>query len=136
MDDGKRLEEIMKVIDDLSSISDEETILVEGIRDMDALRSLGISGNITVLNHGKSIVETCELVAESFSAVHILTDWDRKGGILGRMVIEQLKALGVSYSMEERKKISYLCKKYIKDVESLPELIIRLSSGATTYLWR
>ncbi len=133
----ERLEELMLVIEELRALPDDETIVVEGIRDRDALRSLGIQGSITVLNDGHSIVETCEMMERSYSMVHILTDWDRKGGQLGRMLVEQLSALGMKYSMEERRKIAYLCKKDIKDVESLPELIIRLEKekGATTGLW-
>ena len=133
----ERLEDLMQIIDELRALPDDETILVEGIRDREALRILGIEGSITVLNDGRSIVETCEDMGRSYSMVHILTDWDRKGGQLGRMVAEQLRALGMKYSMEERKKIAYLCKKDIKDVESLPELIIRLEreEGITTHRW-
>ncbi len=121
-----RAEDIMKVIDDLRDIGNEETIIVEGSRDKDALRILGITGNITVLNDGHSIVETCEMMSREFEKVYILTDWDRKGGELSRVLTEQLTALGTHWSMEERKRIAYLCKKDIKDVESIPILLKRL----------
>ena len=134
----ERTEELMQVIQQLMEIPEDETIVVEGLRDRDALRFLGIEGNITVLNDGHSIVETCESMAESYSVVHILTDWDRKGGQLGRKIIDHLKALGVRYSMEERRKLAYLCKKDIKDVESLPDFIekIEREEGITTRLWK
>ncbi len=119
-------ERINEVLDELREIGDDETILVEGDKDRDALRSLGVTGSITVLNDGHSMVETSEMLSRSFEKVYIMTDWDRKGGQLGRALSEQLTALGVAFSTEERRKMAYLCKKDIKDVESLPALLERI----------
>lgn len=126
------LVELLDIIDELREIPEDEAIIVEGRKDREALRILGITGNIEVLNDGHSIVETCEMLSEEYSFIHILTDWDRKGGQIGRKITEQLRALGVRYSMEERRKMAYLCRKEIKDVESLPELIIRLKEEQLT----
>ncbi len=122
----ERAEDIMEVIDELRELGNRETIVVEGSRDRDALRILGITGSITVLNDGHSIVETCEMMSREFEKVYIMMDWDRKGGELSRVLTEQLTALGTHWSMEERRKIASLCKKDIKDVESIPILLERL----------
>ena len=122
-DEENDRESIIRVIDGLKSPENGTVILVEGVRDRDSLIMLGVESDIYVLNNGKSTVETSEILAERYEKVVIMTDWDRTGGRLARAFSEQLGALGMEYSLEERKKLSFLCKKDIKDVESLYEYI-------------
>lgn len=127
----ERAESINELLKQLREINENETIVVEGDKDRDALRRFGIK-NITVLNGGSSIVETAEMLSRSFEKVYIMTDWDRKGGQLGRALSKQLTALGVDFSTEERRKLASLCKKDIKDVESLPALMDRIGGEIST----
>ena len=120
-DEEKDRGSIIRVIDGLKSPENGTVILVEGVRDRDSLIMLGVESDIYVLNNGKSTVETSEILAERYEKVVIMTDWDRTGGRLARAFSEQLGALSMEYSLEERKKLSFLCKKDIKDVESLYE---------------
>ena len=96
------------------------------LKDRMALRSLGVNGNVVVLNDGESILNTCEKLARKWGAAIILTDWDHKGGQLARSLMDSLEICGVSYDTEYRASISRMVKKDIKDVEGLPPLIQRL----------
>ena len=103
-------------------------IIVEGLKDRMALRSLGVNGNIIVLNDGVSILATCEKIAKQWSAVIIFTDWDQKGGELAHALIDAFRPLAIEYDEEYRAMVSTLVKKDIKDVESLPALMRRLQT--------
>jgi len=119
------LEETLKELDQASKIM---PIIVEGLKDRMALRSLGVNGNIIVLNDGGSILATCEKLAKQWSAAIIFTDWDQKGGELAHALADALGALEVSYDTEYRAGVSMLVKKDIKDVEGLPALMRRLQT--------
>ena len=114
-------EAVREVVKKLSELGPETVILVEGKRDREALIGLGVHSEIYVINDGKSVVETSEIISRRYRSVVILTDWDRTGGRLARAFAEQFVSLGVDYSLEERKELAFLCKKEIKDVESLAE---------------
>jgi len=56
----------------------------------------------------------------------VLTDWDRRGGQLARMLNEALLANGVTANGHFRTQLVILSKKEIKDIESLPKFIENL----------
>ena len=111
--------EMLLVIESISSLDSDEVIIVEGEKDRVSLRNLGVASEIYVINDGKSIVETSEILARKYHRAIILMDWDRTGGRLARALSEQFISLGMEFSLKERKELSFLCKKDIKDVESL-----------------
>ncbi len=117
-------ESVLRLIDSISDLDRSEAILVEGKNDRRALQSLGVRSDICLINNGKSTVESAELFARKYSKIIILTDWDRTGGRLAKAFAEQFLALGLDFSLQERKEMSYLCKKDIKDVESLYEYLL------------
>lgn len=124
----KEPENVERIMESISNLGPEEAIIVEGEKDRKSLRSIGVSSTIYVINNGKSVVENSEKLAKRYKKIIIMTDWDRKGGQLAHEFYEQLKLLGVDVSLEERKELSFLCKKYIKDIESLYEFM-RTKSG-------
>lgn len=93
---------------------------------MQALKSLGITANVTSMNKGVSIFSLAESLSREHRQVIVLTDWDRRGGQLARMLKDALGANGVSVNDEFRARIVILSKKEIKDIESLPGFIERL----------
>ena len=129
MDRSKTLEELEKVIEELAEASRTVPVIVEGRSDKKALADLGISGIIFVLNDGHSILDTCTRLSADYRTVIIMTDWDRKGGHLARILMESLEANDMHYNTDLRAKISMLAKKEIKDVESLPRYIERLRNS-------
>ncbi len=126
MDPKETLRTLEDIFDELDDASRMMPIIVEGLKDRMALRSLNVNGYVVILNDGESILNTCEKLAKKWGAAIIFTDWDQKGGQLARSLMDSLAICGVSYDTEYRANISRLVKKDIKDVESLPALIQRL----------
>ncbi|MDL5502906.1 MAG: hypothetical protein QSU88_06780, partial [Candidatus Methanoperedens sp.] len=56
----------------------------------------------------------------------LLTDWDKRGGIVARKIIKHLSAYGIVPNTEIRLRLRSLSKKRIKDVESLNNYINKL----------
>ena len=80
-------EEIHTILDKLSS--SPYPILVEGLRDKKALRKLNIPNEIIIINKGHSIVKVVDDLSHLLGPKGkfiILTDWDRTGGNLYRLI--------------------------------------------------
>ena len=126
MNPKETLEILEETLDELDHASRIMPIIVEGLKDRMALRSLNVNGHVIILNDGDSIIGTCEKISRKWGAAIILTDWDHKGGQLARQLMDSLRACGISYDTEYRATISMWVKKDVKDVEGLPPLIRRL----------
>ena len=127
---SERLEETLKVIDELEELSREMPVIVEGRRDVEALRLLGVKSNIITLNRGVSLFTFCETISRDWPSVVLLTDWDRKGGRLARKLKKAIEANGGKPVETIRTQLAYLAKKEIKDIESLPTFVQRLRTLA------
>jgi len=128
LDQNETLEALEETIKELGEASKFMPVIVEGLKDRMALRSLGVNGNIIVLNDGSSVLATCERIAGQWSAAIIFTDWDQKGGELAHALEDGLTQLDVSVDTEYRATVSMLVKKDVKDVEGLPALMRRLQT--------
>ena len=129
MQEQELLEKIEEVLKKLKEINTEMPIIVEGESDVRALRELGLEGEIIPINRGQSLFNFCEDIARKFARVVILTDWDRKGGHLCKLLRENLKANDVQFNTEMRAKLAGYCKKETKDVEGLAGCVYRLKNG-------
>ncbi|HUW66784.1 MAG TPA: toprim domain-containing protein [Candidatus Nanoarchaeia archaeon] len=134
MDDLERLEKLEELILQLQNLSKEgNVIIVEGQRDRRALRELGITGPIE-LGTKKSLLLFCEELARTYRNAIILTDWDRTGNRLAKLMEQYLMAVSVKVNTDIRVKIQNLVQKRIKDVESLHTHISNLKNELkTTY---
>lgn len=128
MDDGERLEGIQALLDELSSMSGTHIILVEGLKDVDSLRNVGVDGEFYCVQSGGGPVKAAEHVWHSGKQAVIMTDWDRRGGSLARSLRENLSALDVRYDDRIRRDLATLCRPYVKDVESVDAVVELLSS--------
>ncbi|MDV0444830.1 hypothetical protein MmiAt1_03730 [Methanimicrococcus sp. At1] len=104
---------------------DSFLIIVEGRRDIISLRNLGITAEIIPCAN-QPAAEFCEKIAEKKKTAIILTDWDRKGGILASRLEIQLKNLDVPVDTSQREKLLFYSKREIKDVESLYNHVLKL----------
>jgi 5S rRNA maturation endonuclease (ribonuclease M5) len=127
-DPEETLEELSKILDELKERSEDEVILVEGLKDRAALTVLGIDGEVWQVQGPNSIFSTAERLANEMRSAIILTDWDRKGGQLARLLRDGLRANGVRYNDQLRLRLVQLVKMEIKDIESLPAFFTRLVS--------
>ena len=92
MDYKKSLEEIEKTLTEMKEENKTVPIIVEGEKDIDALRKLGITGEIISYNTGLSISNFCDHIAQKHKKIILLTDWDRKGGYLCMMIKKNLES--------------------------------------------
>jgi 5S rRNA maturation endonuclease (ribonuclease M5) len=122
------LEKIEEVLLKLKGLNAEIPIIVEGEADVLALRELGIEGEIIPINRGQSLFNFCEELSRNYKEVLILTDWDRKGGHLCKVLSEDLKANDVKFNTDIRAKLASYTKKETKDVEGLAGCVRRLKN--------
>ncbi|MCL7410313.1 MAG: toprim domain-containing protein [Methanosarcinaceae archaeon] len=100
-------------------------IIVEGKRDIIALKKLGITGRIETSTHQPLLV-FAENLAKDTTQIIILTDWDRRGDILADRITTYLQNVGITPDLDIRRRISLLVKKEVKDVESLYTYMVKL----------
>ena len=91
MDFKKSIEDLEKIIDELGEENRSIPIIVEGKKDIEALRKLDISGSIISVNAGLPLIDFCDKIAQEQTDIIILTDWDRKGGYLCRTIKKNLE---------------------------------------------
>ena len=124
-----------KVLARLIAANQSDPALVEGKRDVAALRILGLEGEILVLNRGKSIVERCEGIARIHKQVILLTDWDWKGEELHEKIRRALQSTGVKADDSFWRDIQRFYGGGTRTVEDLPGFITELRDAvsSTTY---
>ena len=126
--DLERAERLREVLEALYEVNKRVPVIVEGKRDAIALRRLGLIGEIITLHRGKGLYDFCEDIAERFSKVIILLDWDEKGESLYRTLSENLSGHWEEFSAF-RGVLKILCQKDIKDIEGIPKLLLRLEGN-------
>jgi 5S rRNA maturation endonuclease (ribonuclease M5) len=75
----EQLDELEKLLDRLRAASEQFPVLVEGARDVAALRKLGLEGDIQKLNRGEGLVARADALSHRYKHIILLTDWDYKG---------------------------------------------------------
>ncbi len=131
MNDEERLERIEEVLDRLAEMLPDHIILVEGNKDIEALKALGIEADTFCVQVGGGPVKAAEHVWRSGKKALILTDWDRRGGNLAHLLRENLSSLGVEYDDRVRSELASLTRPYGKDVESLDSVMALLEGRAS-----
>jgi 5S rRNA maturation endonuclease (ribonuclease M5) len=132
LEDIERLEKLEELILELKNLSDAGAIIVvEGRKDVESLRSLGINGEVK-LSSQQPLLDFTEKLSRSGEEIVLLTDWDRKGGMVARKITDYLHAYSIIPNMNIRARIGFLVKKRIKDIESLSKYMGKLRT--TTFL--
>jgi 5S rRNA maturation endonuclease (ribonuclease M5) len=121
--DLEALEELIASL--LEASGQGAAVIVEGMRDEQALRSLGLSGPVIMASR-RSALDLAEDAARSFSQIILLTDWDGKGDEMCKMIERHLRSLGACPDADLRSRLKKLVKKEIKDVESLSRYTERM----------
>ncbi|MBE6516711.1 MAG: Toprim subdomain protein [Thermoplasmata archaeon] len=131
MNNLERLELIDAVLDDLDSQIRSSIILIEGLKDKRSLEPLIGEFECFMVQREGGPVRAAEYVAEKGKKAIVLTDWDNKGEYLAYELEAQLKAMCVQYDTCIRKRLADLCRKDIKDIESLNTMYKRLMEKCT-----
>jgi len=116
----KTLYELEKELLSLIEENKRIPIVVEGEKDILALRKLGVNGSIISVNTGVSLTDFCDKLVQDYDDLIILTDWDRRGGYLCHTIKKNLEGR-VKCNLHFRE---FLAKNsVIKTVEGLPSWI-------------
>jgi len=115
----KQFEDIKKLLNDLKQESELPTtiIIVEGIKDAQALNNFGIVNNIIYL-HGRSLTEVYDEAAK-FKKIILLSDFDDFGQKLIQDLRQTLASMGLNADMSYYRQFKFYFKKVSKDVEGL-----------------
>jgi 5S rRNA maturation endonuclease (ribonuclease M5) len=114
--DLEALEELIASLIDASCQG--AAVIVEGRRDLQALRALGLPGPVIMASR-RPALQLAEEAARSYSQIILLTDWDRKGDEMCKTIELHLRSVGSRPDREIRSRLGKLVKKEIKEVESL-----------------
>ena len=102
---------------DLNHMSEEGwSVLVEGPRDVLALRRLGCIGKVVTVS---SVVRKGKSAFEESRGVVILTDLDREGAVLAARYIKRLSHDGFRISLRERLRLKNASHGVFLHVENL-----------------
>jgi 5S rRNA maturation endonuclease (ribonuclease M5) len=130
-EDMERAGRLREVLDNLTEVNASVPIIVEGKRDVSALRKLGVDGEIITLHRGINLYEFCADISQRFQKVILLLDWDEKGTHLTDTVSSHLRGHCEEFS-NFRAILRLLCQKEIRDIEGLPKLLKRLEGDENT----
>lgn len=105
-------------ISKLNSLLADDLVIIEGIRDGQALRRLGIENTFEI--SGKPLVEIADiLVAKDVNNVTILTDFDRDGEDQKSQLTNYLSHSGIKINSFARRRVQTLFK--IHQIEELSQ---------------
>jgi len=120
MDYKKSFDELEEALSELIEENKIIPIVVEGEKDISALKKLGVSGVIISINSGLSLTDFCDSLARDYKNIIILTDWDRRGGFLCHTIRKNLEGR-VSCNLYYRQ--VFAKNSMIRTVEGLPSWI-------------
>ncbi len=126
MTEEERLEAIQSLLDRIAELSADHVLVIEGKKDREALESLGIHGDMFLVQSSGGPVCAAEYVESHGGKAVILTDWDRRGDTLCEQIADMI-GYRPGVDTQIRRELSGLCRMYIKDVESLDALYETLS---------
>jgi len=118
----EREERIQLILERLKQESSEGTaIIVEGKKDVESLRQLGIEGPIiSAKTGGKSRTDLiCDVEESGVSEVILLFDFDRRGREWTGTVKRRLESAGVKADLTFWKELLRFAGRELKDVEGL-----------------
>jgi 5S rRNA maturation endonuclease (ribonuclease M5) len=125
MTQDERREKVERLIEMLKE-EESALILVEGRRDMEALRTLGITHDIVTVS-GKRMFDDFSFYENK--NIIILTDFDRTGRLLFNRLRKELEIMGYNPTIYYWIQIKKLTKGYIKAIEELDTYVQTVKKG-------
>ncbi len=122
--DSEVFERLEIILREISKLSDEGVgIIVEGKKDEESLRELGIEGPVyQIPSGGKTSLNSLEDLPDCDEVI-ILTDFDSAGEDLADFCRKHLEKLGVKILYHYREDLRNLVRKAVKDIEGLASFI-------------
>ena len=125
---GELIESLKIFLEELEYLVDG--VLVEGSRDIDALKRLGFKGKIEACSkYCISDVDLVELLSEKMNTIAVLTDFDQEGLELNKKLSNLLEKRGVKVEVGLRREIGRLMAAIgVYAIESLDNAAHRTSN--------
>ncbi len=121
------IEKLVKSLRDLRERNRSVPIVVEGMKDVRALRSLGFDGEIIRLHSNSTMEEFSRNLSKDHEEVILLLDWDDKGKRLTSNLTRYLSTYGIRADYDFWK-LCFSMVSQMSNVESLPSAFYRLVS--------
>ena len=118
----EKAEQIQQILEQLAEESrNGKPIIVEGRKDEQALKSLGVIGKIVFVKKGlKTIIDVVsEIEDKSPKEVILMLDFDREGRELTEKLKNHMEKEGIKANIHYWIKLSSLTGREVKDVEGL-----------------
>ena len=112
-------EKLLEVIEELKIEAEEKPIIVEGKKDMESLVKLGVEGTFIIIAKTPVYLIADELVRKGIKEVILLTDFDRRGKMLAKAIVEEFRHRGIKVNTKIRHEIFIYTNSGIRDIESL-----------------
>ena len=128
-----------KILQTLETLREESSvgkpIVVEGIKDVEALRELGVRGLVlTVKTGGKSFLEVVsEIEKKGATEVILLLDFDRRGREGTRLLKQLLERARIKSNTKFWRKLSGLAGRDIQCIEGLTGYMRTLHAKITAW---
>lgn len=116
-------EGLMEGLEELKTDSEEFPIIVEGRRDEDALRSLGVEG-VFYRASVMPFYELCEEVSGKYLDVILFTDRDKAGEKLAKKLKSYFSQMGVR--VKEKHRLTLMSKLDTHQVENLSKRLTKV----------
>ena len=130
----KKMEEVQRVLECLIEESLKGTpILVEGRKDIQALRELGVAGKIfSAKTAGKSQLDVMlEIEQSGQREIILLLDFDRRGKEWTQKLKQDLERIGTKPNLTFWNRLFGILGKDVKDVEGLVAYVRTLKKKAS-----
>jgi len=126
-----RLERFQQLIDQVTfESSNGSTIVVEGQKDRDSLRRMGIKGPIRCLQSSRQNALAFTEDFDHTKRILILTDFDREGTSLAKKLVRSLTGHGLQVNLVLWKRLRELTRSDVRSIEELPKYFERLTVEA------
>ncbi|MFN4133227.1 MAG: toprim domain-containing protein [Candidatus Hadarchaeales archaeon] len=121
--------ETVEKIDELLSqlkekLADGAKLLVEGKKDVIAMRKLGFEENVLKISFGGPLLNAVQELVR-LKEVILLPDFDERGEELLKFYSKHLERLGVKCDVEVWKKLRKMVKKDVHDIEGFVNFFLR-----------
>ncbi|MEM1589817.1 MAG: toprim domain-containing protein [Candidatus Bathyarchaeia archaeon] len=131
----EKAEQIQQILEQLAEEARSgKPILVEGRKDEQALKTLGITGKIIFAKKGlKTLLDVIsEIETSSPNEVILMLDFDREGRELTEHLKTHVEKAGVKVNLHYWLKLSNLTGREIKDVEGLAKYMETLKEKSAS----
>ncbi|MCK5346362.1 MAG: toprim domain-containing protein [Candidatus Heimdallarchaeota archaeon] len=120
---------LISELNELAGSSKQPTcLIVEGVNDEGALRSLGVKGPILRIYGNQRTIDDIEreIIQHQYKRVIILTDYDSEGQELAKKLEEYLKPT-VKILTKVRQKLRKALAGWVEVIEAIPNFFSRVS---------